>query len=99
MTDEFQPSKQGWEQLRQSVQDQSKDGDSLERRVGRLEANFGTLNAAASKEIAGLTAVVNNLVVALANLVTRDQLQTEKTKINGLWIAAALLVLLFFFKK
>lgn len=99
MTDPFKPTKADWEEMRQWVANQDKDGDSLERRVGRLEANFSTLNTTASREIAGLTAVVDNLVGVLSNLVTRDQLQAERTKINGLWICAAVLVVVWLFRR
>ena len=99
MTDPFKPTQQGWEQLRQSVADQHDEGESIERRVARLEKKFGILEVAMVKQLEGLTVSWQVVAKAMDRLVTKDQFDAVKTQVNALWICVAIGVAIFLFKR
>lgn len=99
MTDPFRPTQQGWEQLRQSVAKQHQEGDSIERRVERLETRFGILEVSLGKQLEALTVAYQHIASALDRLVTKDRFDAVRMQVHGLWICIAIGVAVYLFKR
>lgn len=91
--------RQPWEQLRKDVADQRDEGDSLERRVSALERRQHSSEVFGTKTLEGMSVAMQHLVKVVDKMVTKDQVDALRMQVNGLWIAVAIGVAVFIFKR
>lgn len=90
MSDPFKPTQQGWEQLRQTVADQHEEGDSIERRVARMETRINILEVSIGNQLSALTTAFQHIANAVDRLVTKDRFDVVRMQVNGLWICVGI---------
>lgn len=99
MTDPFKPTQQGWEQLRQSVAEQHQEGDSIERRVARLETRLIAVEVSIAAKLEALASSYQHIASVFDRMVTKDRFDTVRMQVNGLWICVAIVLAVYLFKR
>lgn len=92
------PEKQSWESLRQRVDDQQTDADSVGRRLEHVEKKLNTLEVSLVKQLEALTVAYQHMSKSLDKLVTRSEIEPIQKAVGVLCICVIVAVVWLIFR-